>query len=343
MNLSFAERLRCPACGTESPTAHAFEGSTDGHCESGVLVCRECGAWYPISDHFLDFLPEAHAQPGSRAQFFAANRPRLEELGLRAPEEPPPDPDFAAQAHQREHFDDLASREDQFSYKALGLQPFQRAIRGLNFEEWAPLIRPGGLALDIGCADGLSTFDLARFGIDVLGFDISAESIRRAAARAEREGIRNVSFMIADANAIPLADGAVDCVLCYGSLHHVPDPERTIAEAARVLKPGGSYLGVENNTTPLRPVFDALMKLRPIWLEEAGAQAQIGSDELQLWSAGTGLRLDTRAIVFVPPHLCNWLGHKVARPLLQLTDWVFSRIPLLRRWGGLISITGRAA
>jgi ubiquinone/menaquinone biosynthesis C-methylase UbiE/uncharacterized protein YbaR (Trm112 family) len=341
MNLALAESLRCPACGADSPTAHPFDLAEDGRCESGVLVCRDCGAWYPISEHVLDLLPEAHAQPDSRARFFAANRDRLEELGLRPADALASDPDFAAQAHQREHFDDLARREDRFSYRALGQQPFQRAIRELNFEEWAPLIRPGTLVLDIGCADGLSTFDVARFGVDVLAFDISGEAISRAAARAESEGVRNVSFMIADADAIPLRDGVADCVLCYGSLHHMPGPERTVGEAARVLKPGGSYLGVENNTTPLRPVFDALMRLRPIWLEEAGANAQIGADELNRWSAGTGLRLNTRAIVFVPPHLCNWLGYRVARPLLRVTDWLFSRIPLLRRWGGLISITGR--
>jgi ubiquinone/menaquinone biosynthesis C-methylase UbiE/uncharacterized protein YbaR (Trm112 family) len=340
MNLALAERLRCPSCRRPSPAARAFE-LVDGRCASGVLACDGCGAWYPISRFALDLLPEAHAEPGSRARFFAEHRDQMEELGLRAPDGPVSDPGFAPQAHQREHFDDLARRDDRFSYGALGAQPFQRAMRSLSFEEWAPLLRPRMLLLDIGCADGLSSFDAAHFGVEVIGFDISGESIARAAARAEREGVHNVSFVIADANAIPLADGAVDCVLCYGSLHHVPDPERTLAEAARVLRDGGLYLGVENNKTPLRPLFDALMRLRPIWLEEAGSEAQMGPAELRRWSERTELRLSTRSIVFVPPHLCNWLGARAARFLLRLSDSLFRRIPLLRRWGGLISITGR--
>ena len=321
--------------------AHGFDVSDGGRCASGVLICRDCQGWYPISSHVLDLLPESHARPGTRARFFAANRARLEDLGLRPPAESPPDPSFAAQMHQREHFDGLAERDDRFSYGAMGLQPFQRAVRSLNFEEWAPLIRAGTVVLDVGCANGLSTFDVARFDVEVIAFDISGEQIALAAARAEREGVRNVSFMVADASAIPVVDRGVDSVLCYGCLHHLPDPEGAVAEVARVMRDGGTYLGVENNTTPLRPIFDALMKLRPIWLEEAGAHAQIGPRELHRWSAGTGLRLSPRSIVFVPPHLCNLLGYRIARPLVRLTNWLFERIPVLRDWGGLISITGR--
>ena len=273
-------------------------------------------------------------------RFFEDNRTRLEELGLRPPSAAAPDPGFDPQQHQREHFDDLARRRDRFSYDALGRMPFQRAIRELNFAEWAPRIGPAARVVDVGCADGLSTFDMARNDVEVIGLDISREQLRRAQERAERTGTNNVSFVIGDADSLPLATGAVDCVLCYGSLHHVPDPERTVGEIARVLDEGGSYLGVENNTTPLRPIFDALMRLRPIWLEEAGAEAQIGAKDLRRWSEGTGLELDTRAIVFVPPQLCNLLGYRVSRALLRATDWLFRRVPGLRSWGGLLLISG---
>jgi ubiquinone/menaquinone biosynthesis C-methylase UbiE/uncharacterized protein YbaR (Trm112 family) len=340
MNLAHFDKLRCPVCGAGPLTAHPFQVS-GGRCADGVLVCARCRAWFPISGYVLDILPEARAVPGSRARFFAAHREQLADLGLRAPAAAAPDPDFVPQARQRKHFDDLARRRDRFSYRAFGTQPFQRAVRSLNFEEWASLLDPGALALDIGCADGLSTFDVARFADQVIGFDISSDQLSLAAARAEQERVRNVSFMVADANAIPLMDDGMDCVLCYGTLHHLPNPQRTIEEAARILRKGGCYLGVENNATPLRPLFDLLMRLRPIWLEEAGSRPQVEAAELHRWTDGTGLSLHTRATVFLPPHLCNLLGYRASRRLLRLTDRLFNTIPLTRSWGGLISISGR--
>ena len=341
MDLALTALLRCPACaGSLKP--HAFE-SSDGLCETGVVVCARCSAWHPVSEFVLDLLPPERAAAGARTAFFDRHRPRLEALGL-APAPAPgaePDPAFAAQAHQREHFDDLARRQDEFSYEALGRQPFQIALRTRTVREWRRLLAPGAVVLDIGCADGISTFDIAGPGITVLGFDISTASVLRAARRARSEGLSNVSFFVADADAIPVADEAVDCVLCYGSLHHVPDPARTLAEAARVLAPGGRYLGLENNSTPLRPIFDLLMRLRPLWREEAGAEAHIGRARLRSWTQGSRLELSGTPTVFVPPHLCNRLGVARARRLLARTDSTFRWMPGIRNWGGLIAIEGR--
>jgi len=214
-------------------------------------------------------------------------------------------------------------------------------VRERTFGDWQSQVEAGSIVLDVGCADGLSTFPLARPGVEVLAFDISRESLVLATAEAAERGLDNVTFFVADADAFPLRDEIVDEVTCFGSLHHVPDPARTVGEIGRVLKPGGVYLGSENNRTPLRPVFDLLMRLRPLWKEEAGAEALIGRADLQRWSADTPLELETRPNVFVPPHLCNVLGLSGARRLLRWTDAVLGRIPGIRRWGGLISIRGR--
>jgi ubiquinone/menaquinone biosynthesis C-methylase UbiE/uncharacterized protein YbaR (Trm112 family) len=344
VKLSLVDRLRCPICSGPKLAAHARE-VVDVRCREGVLVCRRCKAWYPIAGFVLDLLPEGREQPGSRAEFFQRNRGQLEQLGLRPParDANTPDPGFTAQAHQRAHFDDLASRQDQFSYRALGEQSFQRALRQITFADWRPLIRPGSVVLDIGCGDGLSTFDVADPEIEVLAFDISPQSIALAALRSAELGITNVSFFIGDADALPLRSRTIDCVLCYGSLHHVPDPARTLGEAARVLNDEGLYLGVENNETPFRPIFDLLMRLKPIWKEEAGAEAQMSAADLRMWTAGTDLQLRTKSIVFVPPHLFNRLSVAAARRLLRLTNALVGRLPLLRHWGGLITIVGRKA
>jgi len=339
MDLALAPLLRCSSCsGRLDP--HPFAGD-DGRCETGVLACAACDAWYPIEDRVADLLPAQRAEPGFRAGFFARHRERIEALGLAAPAAGlEADPRFAAQAHQRRHFDDLARREDEFSYRALGRQPFQLALRELTYGRWRALLGPGSVVLDIGCADGISTFDILGPGIAALGFDLSRQSLRQAAQRAAAEGA-NASFFVGDADSIAVADGVVDCVLCFGSLHHVPDPAKTLAEATRVLRDDGRYLGLENNVTPLRPVFDLLMRLRPLWREEAGAEAQIGRAELARWTAGSRLELSTTPTVFVPPHLCNRLDAGRARRLLARTDAICRRLPGIRNWGGLIAIEGR--
>jgi ubiquinone/menaquinone biosynthesis C-methylase UbiE/uncharacterized protein YbaR (Trm112 family) len=342
MKLGLVDLLQCPTCGGSNLVAHT-QSEVDGRCREGVLVCSSCRAWYPISGFVLDLLPEDRQPAHSRNEFFLRNRSWLEELEVSPPTEgtSEPDPSFRAQALQREHFDDVARRQDEFSYRALGELPFQRALRQITFGHWHRLVPPGALILDMGCADGVSTFDIARPDVEVLAFDISPQLIAQGASRAAEQGFTNVSFFIADADAIPLAPSSVDCVLCFGGLHHVPDPARTLAEAARVLREEGVYLGVENNTTPLRPVFDFLMRLRPLWLEEAGAEAQMGAADLGRWTAHLGLRIRTKSMVFVPPHLCNWLGISLSRLLLRLTDAVFGRFPPVRNWGGLIEIVGR--
>ncbi len=91
-----------------------------------------------------------------------------------------------------------------------------------------------------------------------------------------------------------------------------------------MLKDEGLYLGVENNKTPFRPIFDLLMRLRPIWREEAGAEAQMSSADLRRWASGTSLRMRTRSIVFVPPHLCNRFGVRAAGRLLRWTNAIFA-------------------
>jgi SAM-dependent methyltransferase/uncharacterized protein YbaR (Trm112 family) len=341
MDLALTEPLCCPTCaGHLDP--HPFELDDSGGCETGLLACSGCGTWYPITGSVLDLLPEGRAETAVRCHLLGEYGRRIEALGLRPPARGgPADPDFVAQAHQREHFDDLAVRDDEFSYGSLGRQPFQIALRELTYRRWLPKIPSGSVVLDIGCADGISTFDILGQGVRALGFDVSRQSLVRAAARAREEQVAEASFFVGDADAIPVVDAAIDCVLCFGSLHHVPDPARTLAEVARVLRPGGLYLGVENNVTPLRPIFDLLMRLRPLWREEAGPEAQLGRTELDRWTAELGLELSTRTTVFVPPHLCNRLGVARARTLLSLTDAVFARMPGLREWGGLIVIEGR--
>jgi hypothetical protein len=103
-----------------------------------------------------------------------------------------------------------------------------------------------------------------------------------------------------------------------------------------VLKSGGVHLGSENNKTALRGAFDALMKLLPIWSEEAGEEPLISEKMLHGWAKGLPLGIEAGTMVFLPPHLFNLFGADAAQGLLSASDAVARSVPWLRDNGGLI-------
>ncbi len=92
--------------------------------------------------------------------------------------------------------------------------------------------------LDIGCGAGFLANELAQQGIAVTGFDASEESLE-VARRYDVTG--RVRYQYGDANHLPFADKSFDVACALDFLEHVEDPARIVAEAARVLKPGGLF------------------------------------------------------------------------------------------------------
>jgi arsenite methyltransferase len=119
------------------------------------------------------------------------------------------------------------------------LHPGGPALTGRLIEALA--VGPGNEVADIGCGPGESSLQVARAtGARVIGVDLSSDSIAAARTATQREGLEElVEFVVADAESLPLPDGAVDGVLCECSLCTFPDKERAAAELARVLRPGG--------------------------------------------------------------------------------------------------------
>ena len=101
---------------------------------------------------------------------------------------------------------------------------------------------PGERVLDVACGTGLVSFRAAAaVGPDgaVVGTDISGEMVETARREAALRELANVAFERADAEALPLPDGAFDAALCGLGLMYVPDPVQALSEMRRVLRPGG--------------------------------------------------------------------------------------------------------
>jgi ubiquinone/menaquinone biosynthesis C-methylase UbiE len=97
-------------------------------------------------------------------------------------------------------------------------------------------LKPGARMLDICCGPGYVAAEGARKGAQVTGLDFSAAMIARAKAHYPQP-----QFQQGDAQALPFADACFDAVSMNYGLLHLDQPERALAEVARVLRPGGRF------------------------------------------------------------------------------------------------------
>ena len=105
----------------------------------------------------------------------------------------------------------------------------------LNWPAFLDLLPPAGrLTLDLGCGEGRCGVALRGLGHRVVGVDAAPTMAELALGTGTYEDVH-----LADAAALPLADGAVDLVVAYMSLHDIEDLDGALREAGRVLAPGG--------------------------------------------------------------------------------------------------------
>lgn len=98
------------------------------------------------------------------------------------------------------------------------------------------------VVLDLACGQGIKTTSYAALDPEVglvVGIDIDAKALQTASEFSRRRGVPRVTFVIADAGALPFKDQSVDIVITENAFEHVPRPQVAIQEAARVLKEEG--------------------------------------------------------------------------------------------------------
>ncbi|MFN7917762.1 MAG: metalloregulator ArsR/SmtB family transcription factor [Vicinamibacterales bacterium] len=102
---------------------------------------------------------------------------------------------------------------------------------------------PDAVVGDLGCGTGQVSAAVAPFVAGVIGVDSSAAMLQ--AARKRLQGQRNVELRRGDLETLPIDDDTLDTATMMLVLHHIPEPGRALAEAARVLKPGGRLVLVD--------------------------------------------------------------------------------------------------
>ncbi len=145
----------------------------------------------------------------------------------------------------------------------------------------------GGRILEVGVGTGISLPDYA--GVNrLVGCDISKPMLRKAVERVHACKLDNVELLaVMDAARLPLPDRSFDVVVAQFVITAVPDPEKTLDEFARVIKPGGeiilvNHIGAETGPRRLFELCFAPVARRLGWRPEFPFR------RLADWAAGHG-------------------------------------------------------
>src|SRR4030095_13751364 len=141
----------------------------------------------------------------------------------------------------------LARREDQAQFffnqiagrydRCYGPGRSWQALGQLLLEILPPLV-----VADLGAGEGLVSELLARRCKKVIAVDNSEKIVEFGAAKAKKNGLRNLEFRLGDLQDPPVEPASVDLAVLSQALHHAAEPLKAIAAAYRILKPGGQVV-----------------------------------------------------------------------------------------------------
>ena len=138
-------------------------------------------------------------------------------------------------SRSEEFFRAGASQWDRLRDDLFGRRFFVPALLGLLDET--------SIVADLGCGTGQVAEAMAPFVGQVIGVDASPSMLK--AAKKRLVPLANVDLRAGSLEALPIDDDAIDAAMMFLVLHHVTDPARAIAEAARALKPAGKLIVVD--------------------------------------------------------------------------------------------------
>ena len=138
--------------------------------------------------------------------------------------------------------------QEQFGANADAYATSRVHAKGASLQRLVEMVEPQAdwQVLDVATAAGHTALAFAPHVAHVVASDITAEMLPVAARLAQEKALENISFERADAEALPFEPHRFDLVTCRIAPHHFPHVDRFIAEAARVLRPGGILALVDN-------------------------------------------------------------------------------------------------
>jgi ArsR family transcriptional regulator len=127
----------------------------------------------------------------------------------------------------------------------------RQLVPGRSWAAWSRalgMLMPPLRVADLGCGEGHLTVEAARWASRVIAVDCSEAVLRRARGLAKRRRVKNIAWKRGELEKLPIADGQVDVAMLSQALHHAQEPARALAEAVRVIAPGGRVLVLDLRT-----------------------------------------------------------------------------------------------
>lgn len=150
-------------------------------------------------------------------------------------------------------FERLGKRWDELRTAAFGEAFATEAFISLLPREWS--------VADIGTGTGYLLPILGEHFREVIAVEPAAAMLEVARHRVSHTSLDNISFHRGDLGCLPIPDASCDLAIACLVLHHVQDPAVALAEIARILKPAGQLLVIEQHAHENQEFFDAMQDL----------------------------------------------------------------------------------
>jgi SAM-dependent methyltransferase len=246
----------------------------------------------------------------------------------------------------RAYYERRAGELDELALTYEHSEPYKRFFYGTRSRGVLRALdaRAGEAVLDVGCGSGFYTRELARLRATVTATEYTPAALVQA-RRNVGDLAPEIEFRVEDAQALSLPDASVDRVLLSEVIEHLREPERAVAEAARVLRPGGVLVvSTPSRFSPLNLAYGVKRRVRRYAFNEHLHEFTPGS-----FRRLVAEHLDVESLEFanfVLPYPADELYLRLGSPGLrglELVERALGGIPGLRRLGWTMIIRARKA